>query len=222
MTLSRLGSHFLGDENMNQQLYHHGILGQKWGVRRFQRKDGSLTTAGMKRYGVEGRSYEEYKADRKHYKKHGLRADIGVTDDGKNLYVDKLYNHRTGKEIDERYAHAIMNKKGAYLSDSKSQENRSPVKQSSAEKQSTNEMSNSPEKQKRVMTKGRAAVHGILRQMGMSAAAGIGQAAAIKLGGDTLANYGTMAVKGLYMAGTAANIGYTTYKVVKSKWKKDL
>ena len=32
------------------ELYHHGIKGQKWGVRRFQNKDGSLTPAGRKRY----------------------------------------------------------------------------------------------------------------------------------------------------------------------------
>ena len=32
------------------ELYHHGIKGMKWGVRRFQRKDGSLTFAGKKRY----------------------------------------------------------------------------------------------------------------------------------------------------------------------------
>jgi len=31
------------------ELYHHGVLGQKWGVRRFQNKDGSLTQAGKKR-----------------------------------------------------------------------------------------------------------------------------------------------------------------------------
>ena len=31
-------------------LIHHGIKGQKWGVRRFQNKDGSLTSVGRKRY----------------------------------------------------------------------------------------------------------------------------------------------------------------------------
>lgn len=31
------------------ELYHHGILGQKWGVRRYQNKDGSYTSAGKER-----------------------------------------------------------------------------------------------------------------------------------------------------------------------------
>lgn len=32
------------------ELYHHGIKGQKWGVRRFQNEDGSVTPAGAERY----------------------------------------------------------------------------------------------------------------------------------------------------------------------------
>jgi hypothetical protein len=32
------------------ELKHHGILGMKWGVRRYQNEDGSLTSAGRKRY----------------------------------------------------------------------------------------------------------------------------------------------------------------------------
>ena len=35
-------------------LARHGIKGQKWGERRYQYKDGSLTPEGRKRYGVVG------------------------------------------------------------------------------------------------------------------------------------------------------------------------
>lgn len=34
-------------------LAHHGVKGMKWGVRRFQNKDGSLTSVGKRRYGHE-------------------------------------------------------------------------------------------------------------------------------------------------------------------------
>lgn len=32
-------------------LQHHGIKGQKWGIRRYQNYDGTYTRAGVKRYG---------------------------------------------------------------------------------------------------------------------------------------------------------------------------
>lgn len=49
------------------ELYHHGILGQKWGIRRFQNSDGTLTEAGRKRYRVDskGNLVEKTKAERK-------------------------------------------------------------------------------------------------------------------------------------------------------------
>lgn len=37
-------------EGWNAELYHHGIKGQKWGVRRFQNEDGSLTSNGRQHY----------------------------------------------------------------------------------------------------------------------------------------------------------------------------
>lgn len=35
---------------VKNELAHHGIIGMKWGVRRYQNKDGTLTSAGKKRY----------------------------------------------------------------------------------------------------------------------------------------------------------------------------
>ena len=37
---------------MKEYLQHYGIKGQKWGLRRFQKEDGSLTAEGRSRYGV--------------------------------------------------------------------------------------------------------------------------------------------------------------------------
>lgn len=37
-------------------LEHHGILGMKWGVRRYQNEDGTLTSAGKARYGAESQA----------------------------------------------------------------------------------------------------------------------------------------------------------------------
>lgn len=36
--------------NASNELCHHGVLGMKWGVRRYQNEDSSLTAKGMKRY----------------------------------------------------------------------------------------------------------------------------------------------------------------------------
>lgn len=40
------------------ELYHHGIKGQKWGIRQYQYEDGTLTPAGRERYGKNARLVE--------------------------------------------------------------------------------------------------------------------------------------------------------------------
>lgn len=40
----------------NETLYHHGVKGMKWGVRRYQNKDGTLTAAGKKKKFVKNKT----------------------------------------------------------------------------------------------------------------------------------------------------------------------
>lgn len=46
-----MGAYYSFD-SWDSELYHHGIKGQKWGIRRYQNEDGSLTKAGQKHYGI--------------------------------------------------------------------------------------------------------------------------------------------------------------------------
>ena len=41
-----------GNVYNSNDIFHFGILGQKWGIRRFQNEDGTLTPAGRERYGA--------------------------------------------------------------------------------------------------------------------------------------------------------------------------
>lgn len=67
----------------NLELKHWGVKGMKWGVRRYQNADGTLTDAGKKRY------YQE--ADAGHYDKEGYNGTrYKTTKKGKKdiLYAD--------------------------------------------------------------------------------------------------------------------------------------
>ena len=46
-----MNTYYVGSIPISDELYHHGIKGQKWGIRRYQNEDGTLTTEGKARYG---------------------------------------------------------------------------------------------------------------------------------------------------------------------------
>lgn len=82
------------------ELYHHGILGQRWGLRRYQNKDGSLTPAGKKRYKIQSR--DRYDIIKKGSSFQRI-ANSGERIDDRRKYVSLTdsdnydYDHMSGK-----------------------------------------------------------------------------------------------------------------------------
>lgn len=75
-------------------LEHHGIKGQKWGIRRYQNSDGTLTEAGKKRYQTD--SIKSELKDR--YKSRSLGGDVDPYDD---YSAPKSFNDNQKKQFRE-------------------------------------------------------------------------------------------------------------------------
>jgi hypothetical protein len=80
----------------NGEIMHFGILGMKWGVRRYQNKDGSLTAAGKKRY-----SDEELNEIKKASERGGIIGGFMA-----KRKIDKRKKQAAANDIKEREKYA--------------------------------------------------------------------------------------------------------------------
>jgi hypothetical protein len=86
----------------NNELYHYGVKGMKWGVRRYQNFDGSYTKAGMKRY---NRSLETYeKADERY--KTAKKTKASKTE----ITNSRLARKQAKRRLDKDYKHLAQDK----------------------------------------------------------------------------------------------------------------
>ena len=73
--------YYIGDlefySDPTEAIEHSGILGQKWGIRRFQYKDGSYTPEGRERYGIgQPREWDGTDEDKERILKSGSAAEV--------------------------------------------------------------------------------------------------------------------------------------------------
>ena len=84
------------------QLYHHGIIGMKWGRRRYQNEDGTRTTAGKKRDRMNGRDdrAEEYEKTRAAKKKGTDRfSNEDLRKINERLQLEDTYKRLTAPQM---------------------------------------------------------------------------------------------------------------------------
>lgn len=92
--------YFKQDAMSDYAIAHHGIKGQKWGVRRFQNEDGSLTEAGKKRY-LNSNGYLKPNAYSDTFiGKKGLFGPVDKIDTKK---YDQYRNQQKAKEKEQKY-----------------------------------------------------------------------------------------------------------------------
>lgn len=80
------------------ELYHHGIKGMRWGRRRYQNPDGSLTPEGKKRYGDDDLEPDHEDSSRARAKRAGAMSDKELRDSINRLQMEKQYAQLTKKE----------------------------------------------------------------------------------------------------------------------------
>ena len=92
---------------MKNELYHYGVKGQKWGVRRYQNSDGSLTDNGKKRVAklnakinkADKKAIESFNSSKKHFQDKKIFSKEKGLDEYQKATLSKNYSDRYLKKL---------------------------------------------------------------------------------------------------------------------------